>query len=74
MISHSAIRDCGSSPDVGSSRNRIRGRCTMLRATIKRCAMPPERVETFAFARSARRNTSRRSVATRLEAFAPIPK
>ena len=76
MISQSAMRDCGSSPEVGSSRNRIRGRWTMLRATMRRWAIPPESVATSAFARSDRRKTSSISVATRLRlsgAHAEVP-
>ena len=37
-----ARRLCGSRPAVGSSRNRIAGRCRIARATISRWAMPPE--------------------------------
>ena len=41
--SHSASRLCGSSPAVGSSRNSTEGRWKIARATMSRCAMPPER-------------------------------
>ena len=40
--SHSAVRLCGSRPVVGSSRNRIRGRCTSASARSSRRFMPPE--------------------------------
>ena len=49
------MRLCGSRPAVGSSRNRICGRCMIARATISRWAMPPDRAITGASARSARR-------------------
>ena len=40
--SHSARRLCGSRPAVGSSRNSVAGRCMIARATISRCAIPPD--------------------------------
>ena len=40
--SHSALRLCGSRPVVGSSRNRMRGRCTSASARSSRRFMPPE--------------------------------
>ena len=57
-ISHRAMRLWGSRPAVGSSRNRMRGRCMIARATISRWAMPPDSAMTSALARSARRNCS----------------
>ena len=51
-MSHSAMRLCGSSPAVGSSRNSTEGRCITARATMSRCAMPPERARTGMVARS----------------------
>ena len=39
---HSAVRLCGSRPVVGSSRNRIAGRCTSASARSRRRFMPPE--------------------------------
>ena len=46
----------------------------MLRATISRCAMPPDRVFTSAEARSARRNRSRSSSARWRASRVDIPK
>ena len=48
MTSHSASRLCGSRPDVGSSRNSTSGSCMIARATISRCAMPPDSSSTLA--------------------------
>ena len=46
----------------------------MLRATIRRCAIPPDSVFTSAWARSARRNRSNSSSARALDALVDIPK
>ena len=42
-ISHTAVRDTGSRPVVGSSRKKTRGSCTRPRAISTRRRMPPER-------------------------------
>ena len=44
------------------------------RATISRCARPPESAITGAFARSVSRNLTRSSSAAVRDAFAPMPK
>ena len=58
-----ASRLCGSSPALGSSRNRTAGRCAIARATSNRCASPPESSVGNAWARSVRRNCASSSVA-----------
>ena len=50
------------------------GLCSSARATISRCARPPESAITGAFARSVRWNFTSRSSAAAREAAAPIPK
>src|SRR5436853_358405 len=50
MISHSWRRLCGSSPVVGSSRNRIFGLHTSAVATARRWRCPPESLPTHASA------------------------
>ena len=73
-ISQRLIRLCGSRPAVGSSRKRMAGLWRIARATISRCAMPPESAITGAFARSVRwKVTSSSSEAARARA-ADMPK
>src|SRR6185295_1734184 len=48
-ISHTATRETGSSPVVGSSRKKIRGSCTRPRAISTRRRMPPDRFLTWAW-------------------------
>ncbi len=49
---------CGSSPAVGSSRNSTDGRWKIARATISRCAIPPDSAYTDALAHLASWNCS----------------
>src|SRR6266851_2575427 len=56
-MSHRFTRVCGSSPAVGSSRNRTSGRCTRARAISSRLACPPDRSVDIALRRSASPNT-----------------
>ena len=60
------MRLCGSRPAVGSSRNSTEGRCITARATISRCAMPPDSASTGIVARSVSWNRSSMSSASRL--------
>src|SRR5438034_9202497 len=55
------LRVCGSSPSVGSSRNRTCGWCSTPRAISRRRFMPPEKVFTSEPARSASSTTPRSS-------------
>ena len=71
--SHSASRLCGSSPAVGSSRNSTDGRWKMALATISRCAIPPDRAYTDAFAHLDSWNCTSSSSAIRRDSFAPMP-
>src|SRR2546430_1780411 len=48
ITSHNWRRDCGSSPVVGSSRNKSSGRETRAHATAKRCFCPPDSFPTQA--------------------------
>ena len=52
MYSQIDRRVCGSSPIVGSSRNRTRGECMRPRAISSRRRMPPENVPTTESLRS----------------------
>ena len=63
MTSHSAIRLRGSSPVVGSSRNRTRGWPTRLAARSSRRFIPPEYVRAGRSAASVSSNRSSRSTA-----------
>ena len=44
MRSQNRRRDSGSTPEVGSSRNRIGGRCSTAQPSARRCFQPPARV------------------------------
>ena len=44
MRSQKRRRDVGSTPDVGSSRNRIGGRCRTAQPSASRCCQPPASV------------------------------
>ncbi len=57
---HSALRLCGSSPVVGSSRKRIRGSCTSASARSRRRFIPPEYVRILRSPASVRPTRSRR--------------
>ena len=70
---HIAVRASGSRPAVGSSRNRICGRCTRPRATSRRRCMPPEYVLTRRPAASARSNRSSSSSARARTAAPRMP-
>jgi hypothetical protein len=60
---HRALRDCGSSPVVGSSRNRSAGRCTSAWARSSRRRSPPDSRLARWLATSARENASSSSAA-----------
>ena len=72
-ISHSASRLCGSRPAVGSSRNSTAGRWKIARATISRCAIPPDSAYTEAFAQRLRWNCSSSWSEIRRDSGAGIP-
>ena len=46
MRSQNRRRDAGSTPEVGSSRNRIGGRCRTAQPSASRCCQPPASVAT----------------------------
>jgi hypothetical protein len=60
-------------PAVGSSRNSTEGRWKMARATISRCAIPPDSAYTDAFAHLDSWNCSSSSSAICRDAFGPMP-
>ena len=68
------IRVCGSIPEVGSSRKSTCGSCTSARATISRCARPPESWKTIEPARSVSENCSSSSSARALARARDTPK
>ena len=60
IISQTFVRETGSRPVVGSSRNRMCGECTSPRAISRRRRMPPENVRTMALANCVRSTASSR--------------
>ena len=48
MRSQNRRREAGSTPEVGSSRNRIGGRCSTAQPSARRCCQPPASVATSA--------------------------
>ena len=62
-----------SSPEVGSSSNRMCGRLIKARATAARCCCPPERAEGFLFPNSINPKSPNNSVILSFETREEIP-